>query len=238
MAINWTGTFPLATFKNPITVTLSEQLSAPPPGDGAYPDWYNDGEGMHTQIPHDLVRWLNNLGSYCQPWPQYMQSSAISSGLTGGDRNGETSLSVTAGAGEYLIFQCPVAVPPGAIKMYFTAGIKKGVAFGAGTITYATVYLSQQPYTATARSGALFDPNGLVTSTTNPVGMRQAVNITTASSYTLISDVVTNCADACYQDPAGNGSIMTSNLIFTLTCASPSSLIMGVKDFTCWFAWE
>lgn len=238
MAINWTGTFPLSTFQNPVTVTLSEQICAPPPGDGAYPDWYNDGEGMHTLIPHDLARSLNNLGSYCQPWAQYVQQAIP--GIGGStDKNGETSITPAAGNGEYLIFQFPIVVPPGALKMFFTAGVTKSSGAGTGTITAVTVYLSQIPYTNTAGNGAaLFDRNGLVTQSNNAVGMSQAQAIVNSNSYTLISDTVTNCGDAAYQDAAANGSAAISNLIFTMSCDSPSSLVMGVKDFTCWFAWE
>lgn len=221
-----------------MAITLNEQISIYPPGGGSgTTDWLDDGEGMHTLVPLDLIRGLNNLGSYGSNWMQYVQQSNVGSGGST-DPNGESIVTPTAGPGEYMVFQVPIVVPQGALQMLWAAGVTHASA-NPDVITAAKVYLSKFPYTAGALSSTLFDPTTLVTTSGAVVSSTALTSGWFGSnSYNFTLGTLTGQDDATVGDNIGNGSANYSNLIFTLTCSSVSSLVMGVKDFTCWFTYE
>lgn len=233
-----------------MAVTKTDQFNVwPIPGQTD--DWLTDGQGVHTVFARDLVTQLNNIGSYCSPWPQYMQSctpggAASVLGLVG---------TFTAAAGEFTIFQCPIVVPAGAIRMLWTAGVTC-VAATSATIESAKVYLSSQPYTATTMTGtaAAFDPNGifprqrLLGNVVTPISSAYFPVNLSAAGYKLVSDTDINLVTgkggvmgldpACVTVSSGTGQTRISNLIFTLKISQSTSLDFGVADFTCWFGYE
>ena len=103
-----------------MAITYTDAANAPPSDaarDASHDDWLDDGEAMHSLFARDLPTQLNNLASYCQPWPQYVQTCDTTA-------SGVLSISPTV-AGEYLVFQFPLVVPIGALRMFWTAGMER-----------------------------------------------------------------------------------------------------------------
>ncbi len=216
-----------------MAVTLKEQVSLwPPATGGGFDDWLNDGEGMHSIVPLDLVRHLNNAATYVQPWAQYIQSAV----------GGTYSVSVTA-AGEYALMQCPIIVPLGAVRMLWAAGLIRDTASG-NAMTACSVYLSTTPYVASAQ-GAAFVPTKLNvggSAAGQQIARTVTINFTTAG-YFLVDDSilgVTNYLAALNLVGNGAGAAYTSNVIVTVTMIGGSSaaVLPGIADFSCWFGYE
>jgi hypothetical protein len=226
-----------------VAITKTDQFQAWPPattGD----DWLDDGEGVHTIFPRDLATQLNNIATYCNPWAQYMQSCTAFNG-----KDGVLGTFVTA-AGEYPLLQCPIVVPPGAIRMFWTAGVVD--ASGTGTIESARVYLSTNEYTKTLMgdSAAAFDYTGIFPRkrlfgnvyAAPKSSEYKPVNLATAG-YRLVSDTqtdggITGLDASCITVSSGTGQTRLSNVVVTLKVLQASSLSMGIADFTCWFGFD
>lgn len=228
-----------------MAVTKTDQFHVWP-YPGQLDDWLADGQGVHTVFARDLPGALNNIGSYCNPWAQYMQGCVKDVG-TGSDG---TVTVTTSAAGEYLIFQCPIVVPPGARRLFWTAGVISLA--GTGTIETAAVYLSTSEYTKTLQTAA-FDTSGvypqrrLLGGLGPPRGSGYKTVGALTNSYRLVTDTeidihgkggIMDLDASCTTVSSGTGQTRLSNLIFTLTCSGPSALVMGVADFTCWFLYD
>jgi len=203
-----------------MAVTLTEQWRVWPPG-GSEIEWLVDGEGMHSNVPYDLVRELNNIGSYaCGNWAQFVYNS-----------DAATDITITPiESGEYFMMQFPVVIPRGAVRMLWTGAITNGA---STTLSACTVYLSATPNAM----GDLFDITQI-----SPQYQSHAVTQTVSTAiYSLFADSTTGLTNV-----DGLGGFALSNtgwaqiayLVFTVTVASAGGTAITMRDFTCWFLYE
>jgi len=191
-----------------------------------------DGEGVHSLLPFDMVRSLNNLGTFVCPFAQYAQSCAPSSSS---NPNGEILSSVST-TSERFLMQMPVAIPEGARRMLWVAGITI-YAGSAWTLSDCKVYLSRHPYTGSSASA--FSTNNLPTTYLShsdglsDTGSANAYEVRGSSVAGLTPVDLTRVARGLNDSKPP----WISNLILTATCSLAAATV-GIKDFTCWFRWE
>jgi len=190
-----------------------------------------DGEGVHSLLPFDMVRSLNNLGTFVCPFAQYAQSCAPSSSA---NPNGEILSSVSTTAERFLM-QMPIAVPEGAVRMYWHAGITIYAA-SSWTLSSVKVYLSRHPYTGSFASA--FSTNNLPADyqssadTSTSTGSTNAYHLRGPATGLTPIDITKIVRGTSNGQPP-----WISNLILTATCNLAAATV-GIKDFTCWFRWE
>lgn len=114
--------------------TFTEQVNLPPAGT----PWAADGEGMHSAIPFDLARGLNNLGTYCNNHLHYVQGSSSTTTIS----DGVIESLVHDPPQERFILEIPVLVPLWAYRLVWVAGAK----CVAVSLTAVTLYFAKDPY--------------------------------------------------------------------------------------------
>lgn len=189
---------------------------------------------MATRITVDLVKDLNNAGSYCNPFVQLIACPEI--------RESNKSAYAVAwsphdSSREIYLAQAPILLPRGAKRMVWTADVR---ALGGPTsetaIDAITLYLSSHPYLG-PRGPTAFDP------TVFPVGYMSrtvALSIDTTTSETAFADDSGTGFVPPY--PAGwqaDGKDFIAYLTATLTgFGAGESSVMAVDSLTAWFKWE
>ncbi len=190
--------------------------------------WAADTEGVHSFVPFDIPRQVNNLSTYCNNHLHFFHGAA--------DASVSFSLSVgVSAAREAFLCQIPVKVPTWASKMPWTGGL----ACNSGTITAMTIYASPYPYTGVGsdngtNTGA-FDLSNL----THGYKSRSVSLALTAGNYALADDSSTGIDQPGEQTLKHNegafGSSIVLYVIITATTGSGSNGI-DLHDFSCWFA--
>lgn len=206
-----------------------------------------EGHGVHSRLAFDLAKEINNLGTYCNPKPVYLQGctapgvSEIGYNLIG--TGGVRSTTIVGGAGasrEYFVAQGLTIAPKGAKRLLWTAGIRRVLGGGdeAATMTAATLYVANQHYSGAVAPTA-FDVTNL------PSGYVSHSPATFSSTaYKLVDDSSTGIVQPYplgeKYDGAGN-RIVHLILTITATCTdgmNPLFAILVVEDFTAWWVWE
>lgn len=206
-----------------MAITLTEQWRVWPAGGGEI-EWLVDGEGMHANVPFDLVRQLNNIGSYCCNWSQFVYNS---------DAGTDITFTTPGELGEFFLFQLPVVIPRGAVRMLWTGGITNGA---DTTLSQATVYLSATPYAA---PGPAFGAT-VLSSGYRSHAVTQSVSTAVYSLFSDSSTGVTNVDGVGGISISNTGWAQIAYLVFTATVSAlggfPTAVTM--RDFTCWFLYE
>ena len=204
-----------------MAITYTEQACVPPTSTDSLTA---DGEGMHTYFPYDLVRGLNNLGTYVNNHWHYVQASNINSL----QRDGRAYASYTGSATEMFLMQVPAFIPLWAVRMVWTAGARC-VAVSQSNIK---VYLSRAPYTGVASDA--FD------STLIPASLSRTASVSiTTGQYSLADDSSTGITpiddSATFLISAGIGSNTKREGYVIVTAAGGTDATVGVEDFSFWF---
>jgi len=201
--------------------TFTSQCNVPPASASSLTA---DGEGMHSYFPYDLVRGLNNLGTYVNNHWHYVQASAVSTG----QREGRAYASYTASATEMFLLQVPAFIPLWAVRMAWTAGARC-VAVSQSNIR---VYLSRSPY-----AGVATDP---FDSTLIPASLSRTVSVSiTTGQYSLADDSSTGITpiddSATFLISPGTGSNTKREGYVIVTATGGTNATVGVEDFSFWF---
>ena len=133
--------------------TLTEQMRVPRTSDSPA-RWSGDGAPMHSAIPFDLVRWLNNAQSYREPTYQFMHDASQNAGVAGTNSPPRTQYRVAAaggGDGQVMLMQAPILVPVDAVRLCWSLGIYRSHVPAEGTldinVTNIIMYLASGPCT-------------------------------------------------------------------------------------------
>ncbi len=213
-----------------MTTTFTEQLRVPPASNA----WDADGEGMHSLIPFDLIRGLNNLVTYCNPHLHYVQNSNNDLGIF--------HVAYTGAGHECFIVQFPLLVPLWAVRAAWTAGAGPNAISGS-SLSAVTLYIAADPYTGIAglsgggdaTSAGAFDTTNL----TPGYGARTKLTTVTAGNYGLIDDSGTgialgNAMTRFISD--GAVGVNTKRLGYAiLTATGGTSCALQVYDISVWF---
>lgn len=202
--------------------TFTEQANLPPASANSLTA---DGEGMHSLVPHDLVRGLNNLGTYVNNHLHYVQGSPA----TTLHLSGRVSVTYTGTARECFLLEVPVFAPLWAVRMVWTAGARC-VAVSQSNVK---LYLAKTPYIGSASSA--FDTTLLATGyKTRTV----SVSITTGQ-YSLADDSSTGITpiddNATTLFSPGIGSNTKRKGYAIVTATGGTNATVGVEDITLWF---
>lgn len=111
---------------------------------------FGDGAPLHSAIPFDLVRWINNLRSYRDPALQVLHDIAYP---LASPANWRTRFKIkgVGGSGTCMLLQAPIYVPVGATKMRWSLGIYRHPAAGPDPppvsmdVDSITMYLCSEP---------------------------------------------------------------------------------------------
>ncbi len=211
-----------------MAVTLTEQWRVWPRG-GAEIEYLTDGEGMHSLVPYDLVRQLNNLGSYCNPFVQYTMPPPIAdTDVTGFVQPGELAY-------ETFVGQMPVVVPAGAVRMKWTLGLKVDVTGGPISVNYVSVYLSRAPYTGTA--GVAIVASGFDPATTQSTAS-QVTSTTAYRLYESVGDGISPIDRITSPISSNTGQAQMAYAIIAVGFTAAAGGGWYTKDFTVWFQYE
>ena len=204
--------------------TFTEQLNMPVTAETA------DGQGMHSLIPHDFVRGLNNLGTYVNNHMHYVQGSGASMTVNAFTAiNGRMQNFYTGASREMILFQVPVFAPLWAVRMAWTSGARC-VAVSMSTLT---VYLARDPYFGDATS--TFDvtllSSGYLSRVASSLGL-------TTGAYGFSADTtgITPIDNGCtrvFSPGQGRDTKRKGYLIVTGTGGTDATV--AVEDFTVWF---
>jgi len=189
-----------------------------------------DGDGMHSVLPYDMVRGLNNLGTYVNPFIHYAQSGSWNSS-TGA--SGLVSVTYTGASTERFMLQIPVVIPFWAVRMAWTVGAR---GMGATTLNTITMRLSKTPYTGPDGNDGAFNAAGIATgSLTRAVSM----SLLTGGAYALADDSstgITPITSDLYQLVDTNGESKTRAITYAIvTATGGTSATVEVDDVTIWF---
>lgn len=229
-----------------MAVTLTDQVHLFQHSAGGA-DGTEEAAGLHTHHAFDMVRALNNLGTYCNPKTVYLQgctapgvSDAGYNVIGTGTVRSSTLVGGPGTSREYFVAQGLTVAPMGAKRLLWTAGIRPVLGGGdeSLTLTAATLYVASQHYSGAVAPSA-FEASNL------SLGYRSHSPATFSSSvYKLVDDATTGIVQPypanAKTDGAGNHLV---NLIFTVTgtCtdgANPLYALIAVEDFTAWWVWE
>jgi hypothetical protein len=97
--------------------------------------WDSDGEGMHSLLPYDFVRGLNNLGTYVNPHAHFVADAL----------GGASTLVASVNGREYMFIQVPLYIPLWATRVVWTVGAHCTLV----SLASVTVYLAKDPYITT-----------------------------------------------------------------------------------------
>jgi hypothetical protein len=189
-----------------------------------------DGDGMHTLIPYDFVRGLNNLGTYVNPHIHYAQSGSynLSTGASG-----LITVTYVGASSERYLLQIPVIIPFWAIRMAWVVGAR---GMGATTLNTITTYLSKTPYTGPDGNDGAFNAAGM---TTGYLSRAVSMSTLTGGAYELADDSstgITPISGSLYQLIDSNGESKTMALGYAIvTGTGGASATIELDDFTCWF---
>ena len=194
--------------------TLTEQCGV------ATDAWTADAQGMHAHIPFDMVRYANNLATYCNNHTHFFFGSL-----------GPIQMSSTV-AREIFMCQVPIAVPLWAAKLRWTAG----VSCTTGTLTAASIYISPNVYSGVGGDGTV-NQGAFDTLNLKYGYVTRSVSVSvSAGEYELADDSGTGIypLDQSVVHRVSAGSKLVTNLIVTLTTGSANTAA-ELHDFTCWF---
>lgn len=190
-----------------------------------------DGDGMHSLIPHDLVRGLNNLGTFVNPFVHYAQSGSFNSIS---NATGLVSVTYAGASSERYMLQIPVRIPFWAVRMLWTVGAR---GMGATTLNTITTYLSKTPYIGPDGNDGVFNALGM---TTGYLSRSVSMSLLTGGSYALADDSstgITPMSSAVYGLIDSNGESKTMALGYAIvTATGGASATVQVNDCTFWFA--
>ncbi len=192
-------------------------------------DWAGDGEGVHSYVPFDYIRYVNNLATYCNNHLQFFHGDSASG-------TGRLLVGMTGAAREAFICQIPIAVPKWAARLLWTAGVS--AEFGSSSITTVTTYITPYPYTGPGSDEGTnltaFDINNLTHGyKTRPISLAVSVG-----NYGLAIDATTGMtlpSDQAFQHREAFGTTLVTYLIITITSGASDSTVV-LRDFSCWFA--
>lgn len=204
-----------------MAITFTEQGNIPPASASSLTA---DGEGMHSYFPYDLVRGLNNLGTYVNNHLHYVQGWANSTSETHG-----RFVSAVSTTGEHFLAQFPVFVPLWAVRMVWTAGARN---VSGTSMTNVKVYLSRTAYIGN-RSTA-FDATTLASgykSRTVTVSLSAGAYSLADDSSTGITPIDDNVTRK-FSPGIGRDTKRTGYAIITGTGTSST---VAVEDFSLWF---
>lgn len=212
-----------------MSATLTTQMHLPP-GTGEH--MTVEGDGIHTRFTLDMVRELNNLGTYCNPKPFYLQ------GCQGGYvQSGQLQNEVSR---EYFIAQGVTKAPRGAKRLLWTAGLRPLVGAATVDITEARLYLSEAHYAGQVA------PNPFDLTALSLGYLWHGVSIVAAPDiYVLAADTTTGIENPYLPHPGkviGRDDLMVNFILTAIaertnTGGDPIALI-NVEDFTGWWVWE
>jgi hypothetical protein len=226
-------------------VTRTTQLALPPSA-GAYQT--EEGDGLHTLFAKDLVKGLNNLGSYV---------TGNRTCFVAGSDNAFGTISLLLGTGvtattEFYAGQHPVIMPRGnPTRMLWTAGARATGDTGtaqAAEVSAVTVYLANRPYTGVgpaspALTAQAFDATNLGTLGYNYVKRSKAATITDAAGtsgvYGLYDDSAVGLV-APFPDPILEGFDQILYLIYTLSCkgGAAHAVRVALQECTSWWNYD
>jgi len=189
-----------------------------------------DGDGMHTLLPYDLVRSLNNLGSYVNPHVHYAQSGSFD---PVSNATGKVSVSYTGASSARFMLQIPLLVPLWAARMVWVVGAR---GMGATTLNSITVHLSKTPYTGPDGNASAFNAAGVTASTNSPRSV--SMSSLTGGAYELADDSTTGFAidSTAYQLIDTNGDSKTKGLAYAIVLATGGvNASVEVDDCVFWF---
>ncbi len=192
--------------------------------------WGGDSEGVHSFVPFDYVRYVNNLATYCNNHAHFFHGASDSSGS-----NYRLTVGVDT-ASEAFMCQIPVCVPTWAARMLWTAGVTDD-GFGGSSVTAATVYISPFPYTgAGSDNGSNVGPFDVLNLTHGYKSSTVSVS-TAGAHYRLADDSVTGIlapTDQSFQHDETFAKKLVTYAIITLTTGA-DNVGAVLCDFTCWF---
>lgn len=200
--------------------TFTEQVNLPP----ASAAWDADGEGMHTAYSYDLVRGLNNLGTYVNNHAHYVQGSSSTTATADG------AVTHSADAGEELfMLQIPILVPLWAKRLVWTVGAKPAT----GTLSTVTLYLAKTPYT-----GNVVDAFSTANLTAGYKSRAVTVSLS-AGTYGIADDSSTGVtpidSDTCSDINAGIGWHTKRLTYGIVTATAGTTASIQVYDSSFWF---
>ena len=213
-----------------MAITYTEQGNLPPIPTAALDaaSLTADGEGMHSLIPHDLVRGLNNLGTYVNPHVHYVQGASLTS-LTGA--MGVVQVAYTGTTRECFMLQIPLLCPLWAKRMVWTVG----ATCTAVSLSTVKVYMSRDPYTGVAGVSGAFDTTKLGTgyrSRSVSVGL-------SAGSYGLADDSSTGItpidSDVSRDFNPGATSRGKRGAYAIVTATGGTNASLEIDDCSFWF---
>jgi hypothetical protein len=117
------------------------------------PRQFGDGAPLHSAAAFDLVRWVNNLRSYREPYMQFLHDISIPGyGISPGYLTRiRFRIKGVVGDGACMLGQSPILVPAGATKLRWSLGLwRHPAAFIEGgsislNVNTVTMYLSASP---------------------------------------------------------------------------------------------
>jgi hypothetical protein len=104
----------------------------------------SDGDGLSSHLGHDLVYGINNLATYCMPYPGYVQ--------TPGEQQLFQNDAVSTSA-ESFLFEVPTILPRDFVRFAWTLGLQITGIGDDVVVDFVNVYLSPEPYRGKRRSG-------------------------------------------------------------------------------------
>lgn len=203
-----------------MAITFNEQANVPN-ASGVTTALDADGEGMHSLLAYDMVRALNNLGTYVNNHTHYAQNQ----------RNGRLTVTYVGGAREIFMCQMHVIIPLWATRMIWTCGAR-----GTVGLTAVTVYLARELYTGVDGATGAFDTSNLATGYSS-----RAISVSASGgAYALAIDDTAGITPINNDNSRGFNFGSASNAkrhaYAIITASGGVNDTLTICDFTCWFS--